>query len=102
MIKTHVTFDLERKLLEPSIRQNRAELESLLALDFFEFGCSGRVWDRESTVKALVSSPSTPVEAFDFNATDLSVDVVLVTYKTKRTNPDGSVYGSLRSSIWRR
>jgi len=94
-------FDLEKKLLDPSVRHSRLQLETLLAPSFVEFGCSGRVWDRKSIVDALVSGSSTPVEAFDFQALELAHDVVLITYKTKRTNEDGSLYASLRNSIWR-
>jgi hypothetical protein len=94
-------FDLEKKLLDPSVRLNRDELERLLSPNFLEFGCSGRVWDRNGIVQALVSGPSNPVEAFDFQSRELAPDVVLVTYKTKKTNADGSPYASLRSSIWK-
>ncbi|MBK9293922.1 MAG: DUF4440 domain-containing protein [Oligoflexia bacterium] len=94
-------FELERKLLESSVRKNRAELEKLLCDSFLEFGTSGRIWNKQSTITSLaIESPAT-VAAMDFKSVELANGVVLVTYKTKRKNEDGSLSASLRSSIWK-
>jgi hypothetical protein len=94
-------FELEKKLIDPKVRINREQLETLLAPDFFEFGCSGKVWTRETIVNALLNSPPVEVEAYDFKALDLAKDIVLVTYKTKKADPGGSAIVVLRSSIWK-
>ena len=47
---------LERLLLRPDIRADRERVEVLLHRDFQEFGASGRVWDREKIVDALVAA----------------------------------------------
>jgi hypothetical protein len=50
-IRAAVTGEL--RLLEPDVRGSAAEVETLLHPEFFEFGASGRHWDRASIVAAL-------------------------------------------------
>jgi hypothetical protein len=89
-----VLFALEKRLLDPTLQQNRAALDR----DFFEFGCSGKAWDRQVTIDALTTEPlSGGVETSDFQAHELSEDVVLVTYKTSRQDQT-----AIRSSVWRK
>jgi hypothetical protein len=83
---------LERRLLDAEVRRDREALKTLLHEDFSEFGASGRVYDRDSIVEALVSSGPADVEPSDFRATRLGPDTVLLTYRT-----DGP---SLRTSVW--
>lgn len=86
--------ELEQRLLEPEVRLDRAALTALLHEDFREFGASGRVYDRAGIVETLLAGDGSSATAFEFNATRLSSDVVLLTY---RTDPP-----SLRTSIWSR
>ena len=85
---------LEQLLLRPEIRADRAHVERLLHPDFQEFGASGRAWDRESMVEALVAGPGISGTADEFAAVRLADDVVLLTYRMR-----GDA-GSLRSSVW--
>jgi ribonuclease HI len=85
-------IELERRLLDPRVRLDRAALSSLLHEDFREFGASGRVYDRDSIIDALLASDGSSATAHDFEAIRLGADVVLLTY---RTDPP-----SLRTSIW--
>ena len=94
-------FKLEQELLETSTRQNRARLEQLLALEFFEFGSSGTAWSRGEILDRLPAEIPTPIRASNFKAFELSQGVVLVTYKTDRTESDKSLLSALRSSIWK-
>lgn len=87
-------IELEQRLLEPDVRVNRETLMALLHEDFREFGTSGRAYDRDSIIQALLASGGSSANAFDFNATHLSPDVVLLTYRTDSP--------SLRTSIWSR
>jgi hypothetical protein len=91
---------LEEALLRPPARYSPAELERLLTEDFREFGASGTVHDRASTIDLLMQesrAPFTPVEVSDFTARKLGDDAALVTYYSKRGDAV-----RLRSSIWRR
>jgi hypothetical protein len=87
-------IELEQRLLEPDVRLDRAALTALLREDFREFGASGRVYDRAGIIETLLAGEGRSATAFDFSATRLSSDVVLLTY---RTDPP-----SLRTSIWSR
>ena len=84
---------LERALLDPATRADRAALMRLLHPDFREVGVSGRTWDRDAMVEELVARPATAASPEDVAALRIAPDVVLVTYATP---------GSLRSSLWRR
>src|SRR6476469_7759170 len=91
---------LEMKLLDPSIRKNAEELNSLLSPGFVEFGTSGRIYNRKIVVEQLAQETPPQIEALDFQGIFLAPEVVQLRFKTRRTNPDGTVSASLRSSIW--
>lgn len=91
-----VLFELEKQLLDPAARRDCATLERLLDEAFFEFGASGKIWNRQAIIEALTMEPVPAVEAYDFRAHELAQDVVLVTYKTSRGDQ-----AAIRSSIWR-
>ncbi len=44
---------LEERLLTREARADREQLDSLIADDFFEFGSSGRVWDKAAVLREL-------------------------------------------------
>lgn len=96
-------FELERKLHSLSVRQNAAEISALLAPEFFEFGSSGRIWSRQDILERLPQEDGgTPIESWNYQATPLSDDVVLVTYVSQRLTDGRPASQFLRSSIWRR
>jgi len=82
---------LELRLLDPRMRHDPAQVESLLHPDFREIGASGRVWSRDAVIAALASEPAEAVVASDVVARRVADDVVLVTYTAR---------GSWRSSLW--
>jgi ribonuclease HI len=92
--ETAAVIELERLLLRPDIRADRHRVKALLHQDFQEFGASGRVWDRETIVDALVADPEVPGAAEAFAPVRLAEDVVLLTYRVRGES------GSLRSSLW--
>lgn len=89
---------LEERLLQPAVRADRFALEALLAADFCEFGSSGRVFDPQAILTALLveRAPGDSPEVREFAAALLAPGVVLVTYHFVRS-PGPS---SLRNSIW--
>ena len=89
-------IDLEILLHDPVVRADINALEELLDLDFFEYGTSGKVWTRESTIAELPLELHSPIIAFDFEGRELSPTVYQLTYKTTRKDFD-----VLRSSIWK-
>jgi transposase len=46
-------IDSELQLLRPEVRRSAEQVERLLHPDFFEFGASGRRWDRNAMVAAI-------------------------------------------------
>lgn len=95
-------FALERELHNPACRHNPARLAELLAPDFFEFGASGRVWQRAETLAKLPeegkSTPAPSITTDNYQALPLAAEVVLVTYRAEK--PDNGAK-TLRSSLWR-
>jgi len=94
-----IIFELENKLLDPKVRSNEGELAKLLSNDFFEFGSSGKEYNKQSTISALKKEECFNLSISNFKAKELAEDVFLVTYKINAPK-DGSRSGSLRSSIW--
>jgi hypothetical protein len=95
IIKKHL-LELEKQLLEPNTRTNPAELDQLLADDFFEFGSSGKVWNKKDAVGGGLSVRKMTIS--DFEIYPLSEEVVLVTYRVK---DETRMLNTLRSSIWK-
>ena len=78
---------------------NRANLENRLAKDFFEYGKSGIIHTRESTINSLASLiEDRRIEIINFELTALSEGVLLVHYTS--WHKDDDLY-TLRTSIWR-
>ena len=91
---------LEERLLRPEVRASPSMVAELLADDFLEFGRSGRIFDREQTIK-LLREEATPRLSLDhFQARLLAEGVVLATYHLTRLTEGGQRAYSLRSSIW--
>ena len=88
---THPTAGLERHLLDPAVRADRAALERLLHPDFVEVGTSGRVWTREELIDALVADPPCPQAVHEMKVAELAYGIALVTYE---------LAGTRRSSLW--
>ena len=94
---------LEQLLLEPEFRRDSKRVEELLAEDFLEFGSSGRVWTRETTLQLLATESYIKPIIEDFACRMLSNDVTLLTYRSLRTGADDKQHvETLRSSIWMR
>ncbi|MFN7729992.1 MAG: DUF4440 domain-containing protein [Bdellovibrio sp.] len=92
----------EKALIDPTTRKNPEVLYPLLSPTFFEFGCSGRVWQRPDTIKGLSSTDAANADAADFKLHRLSSDVVLLTFKTLKLDGSGNSSSALRSSIWKK
>ncbi|MBV8456326.1 MAG: nuclear transport factor 2 family protein, partial [Acetobacteraceae bacterium] len=73
--------DLEEKLLRQETRNSPGELASLLHPDFFEFGGSGAVWNRQQTIDRLAQEQPMQGSLMDLSVLPLAADVTLVTYR---------------------
>ena len=92
---------LEEELWRAETRFDVSRMEEIIAEDFFEFGRSGRIYQRTDTL----SVPSTPIEAViplpDFDARLLCEGVAQVTYNSVVTYGE-NIEEARRSSIWTR
>jgi hypothetical protein len=76
-------------------------MEQILAPDFFEFGRSGRVYQRAETVEFSPRPFRATLPLVDFTARLLSRDIAQATY-VSIVQYDGGEERALRSSIWTR
>jgi len=90
---------LERSCLLPEVRSSSAQLDSLIADDFLEFGSSGRTWDKAAVLSDLPAQTGLSFELSEFVAVPLSPDLVQTRFRTALTGSDG-VQHALRSSLW--
>ncbi len=100
----HTIYDLETSLLQPDVRLSPEKLSELLADDFVEFGSSGRIFSKKDILDRLPNDPETEKNQYsvtDFEAKELSDNIILATYKATKIHEDESEILSLRSSIWR-
>lgn len=92
---------LELLLMDPAVRRAPDRVAELLAEDFQEFGSSGRVWTRETTLDLLKAETYSPPAVECFACGMLGDDVALVTYRAVRSNEATKARTvTLRSSIW--
>jgi hypothetical protein len=92
---------LERALLDPDVRADRARVAALIADDFIEIGASGAVFGKQTVLQALPEERGVAFEAGDMHACLVTGDVARIHYIVTRTAGD-DVRRSLRSSWWRR
>jgi len=94
--------DLEEKLLRQETRNSPGEVATLLHPDFFEFGQSGTVWNRQQTIDTLAQEHPMERSLTDLSVRSLAADVTLVTYRAVgRDLASGNEWHSLRSSVWK-
>ena len=97
-------LDLFRDLEEKLLRQEKSpgEVATLLHPDFFEFGQSGTVWNRQQTIDRLAQEHPMERSLTDLSVRSLAADLTLVTYRAVGRDPaGGNEWHSLRSSVWK-
>ena len=94
--------DLERSLHRGSIRRSREKLDGLLHDDFIEIGASGRVYNKEQIIEALLNETPFTINASDFELRLFSEDIAQLKYKTQNTVDNDLMPTTLRSSIWKK
>jgi hypothetical protein len=92
---------LEEDLWREETRFDSAYMERVIAGDFFEFGRSGRVYQRSDTLSVSRQPIAAVIPLPDFKARLLSRNVAQVTYNSQVTY-NGVVEKARRSSIWSR
>ena len=91
---------LESSLLNNAVRKDSTRVKDLLPDEFTEFGRSGAVYTKAEILSFLQEEQQIAVTMKEFACRIVAAEVVLVTYRSERTHPDGSVIEALRSSLW--
>ncbi len=92
---------LEQRLLQAEVDQSLAELETLLADEFREFGSAGQVTTRAEILAARRGGVPVQLGLESFSAQPLAPDVWLTTYEAiARKAGLAEPSRSLRSSLW--
>jgi hypothetical protein len=94
----NVLRDLEESLWRDETRFDRNHMERILALEFFEFGCSGRAYTRDEVISVQRHAISAKLPLDDFRVHPVTDRVVQVTYTSEEGV--GEARTCRRSSIW--
>jgi len=94
--QARLLWELEQRLMRPSVRASPDQVAKLLADEFIEFGSSCRVYGRQQIIELLQQEQQTAKKATvtDLSARRLAADVVLLTYRVVESQ-------TIRSSIWK-
>jgi len=90
--------ELEESLWQDETRFDKEYMEQVLSPDFFEFGRSGRTYQREDTLSAPLQKINAKIPLKDFKVHTVSENVVLVTYISEVEDEELEVGN--RSSLW--
>lgn len=92
---------LEENLWKSNFRFDMAQMDRVLAPDFFEFGRSGRIYRRTDTLDVKKQDIPCKFPLVNFEIRSIDADTVQITYISNVDYPEGKET-SLRSSIWSR
>ena len=88
-------YSLEERLLHPDRERDRTVLIPLFAEEFKEFCISGRIFNRQQVIDALLKSEPRPATITNYYVDPLAENVALATYHAKT-----ALVLSHRSSLW--
>ncbi|MHB8255202.1 MAG: nuclear transport factor 2 family protein [Acidiferrobacter sp.] len=91
---------LEERLLSRVSDGSDPSLTTLLAEDFCEVGCSGRLYDKTETISRLATHIGRHFSITDFQIRFLAPDVALLIYLLIVTEDPDTTRSSWRSSLW--
>lgn len=89
---------LEESMWRAETRFDKEYLERMLAPDFFEFGRSGKVYNREQIINTPAQEIKADLPLKSFEVKKITNDVVLLTYISEVQYEELEVAN--RSSIW--
>lgn len=88
-------YSLEERLLHPDRERDRAALIPLFADEYKEFCISGRIFNRQQVIDALLKSEPRSATIHHFYVERLADNVALATYRATT-----ALVVSHRSSLW--
>ncbi|NCP67063.1 nuclear transport factor 2 family protein [bacterium] len=87
---------LEEELLSADVRQSREKMDQFLSADFFEFGSSGKTYDKKSVLENLRQLELKNSQIADFTIVVEEESLVICSYRLLLN----SFPHSFRSSVW--
>ncbi len=97
----HLLRILEERLLNGGQNPEEPGPGVLLADDFYEIGCSGRLYDRTETLRHLSQEAHHKCAIRDFQVRFLGPGVALTVYLVESAEDEPVAAPSWRSSLWR-
>lgn len=95
--------NLEQQLHKYEVLSNPSQIANILGQNFYEFVPSGKVLSRDDIInRPPPNDDKTKIESRNFKITQLSPELALLTYISKKINTDGSSLEYLRSSVWKK
>ena len=88
-------YSLEVRLLHPDRERDRTALIPLFTAEFKEFCISGRIFNRQQVIDALLKSEPRPATISNYYVAPLAENAALATYSAKT-----ALVVSHRSSLW--
>ena len=88
-------YTLEERLLHPDRERDRNALVPLFAEEFKEFCISGRIFNRQQVIDALLKSEPRPATISNYYVEALADNVALATYRAAT-----ALKATHRSSLW--
>ncbi|HTC75295.1 MAG TPA: DUF4440 domain-containing protein [Edaphobacter sp.] len=93
-LQDHLYY-LEERLLHPDRERDRTALIPLFSQEYKEFCISGRIFNRQQVIDALLKSEPRPATISNYYVEPLAPNVALATYSAKT-----ALVSSHRSSLW--
>ena len=92
----------EEQLLRPETRRSSHRLSELIADEFLEIGASGKIFRKQDVIDNLNNEESFESIISNFHSTQITKEIVLVTYTLERSVMNGKQGRiSIRSSLWK-
>jgi len=92
--------NLENFLFDPVARRDISAVSNLLAEEFREFGCSGRIYSKLDILAELSTEQPVVITLSDFACQLVTPTTALVTYKSLSSHENRAPTQALRSSLW--
>ena len=89
---------LEISMWQPETRFDQEYMNNTLTPDFFEFGCSGRVYKKEETLSAPLQEINITLPLKQFAVHLIDTNIALVTYISEVQYENLEIAN--RSSLW--
>jgi len=98
----NIIIEMELKLLDKNIRNNKNELIKYISKEFIEYGASGRIYTYYDTLKYLpIEETQIKYKIIKIESKILSENIILLLYIIEKNNGIENIITN-RSSIWKK